>query len=55
LPVRFYPFPAKSYPRIGTFEEEKFCLFCGKPYNEIGLEEVSSEVCVEKKYYLKKN
>ncbi|MFQ5835942.1 MAG: IS66 family transposase [bacterium] len=35
-------------------EEKKFCSFCGKPYIEIGLEEVSSEVCVEKVYYLKK-
>jgi len=35
-------------------EEKKFCSFCGKPYIEIGLEEVSSEVCVEKIYYLKK-
>jgi transposase len=34
--------------------EEKFCPFCGKPYKEIGLEEVSSEVCVEKIYYLKR-
>ena len=35
-------------------EEEKFCPCCGKPYEEIGLEEVSSEVSVEKIYYLKK-
>ena len=34
--------------------EKRFCPFCGKPYKEIGLEEVSSEVCVEKIYYLKK-
>ena len=35
-------------------EEKKFCSYCGKPYIEIGLEEVSSEVCVEKRYYLKR-
>ncbi len=35
-------------------KEKKFCSFCGKPYIEIGLEEVSSEVCVEKIYYLKR-
>ena len=35
-------------------KEKKFCSHCGKPYIEIGLEEVSSEVCVEKIYYLKK-
>jgi len=35
-------------------EEKKFCSHCGKPYREIGLEEVSSEVCVEKRYYLKR-
>jgi transposase len=35
-------------------ENERFCLCCGKPYTEIGLEEVSSEVSVEKRYYLKK-
>lgn len=35
-------------------EEEKFCSFCGKPLIQIELEEVSSEVCVEKKYYLKR-
>jgi len=35
-------------------EDKKFCSFCGKPYVEIGLEDVSSEVCVEKIYYLKK-
>ena len=35
-------------------EDEKFCSACGKPYMEIGLKEVSSEVGVEKIYYLKK-
>ena len=35
-------------------EDKKFCQYCGKPYVEIGLEEVSSEVCVEKRYYLKR-
>jgi len=35
-------------------EEKKFCSFCGEPYIEIGLEEVSSEICVEKRYYLKR-
>ncbi|MFQ5868076.1 MAG: IS66 family transposase [bacterium] len=35
-------------------EEKKFCSHCGKPYIEIGLEEVSSEVCIEKRYYLKR-
>jgi len=35
-------------------EDKKFCQYCGKPHKEIGLEEVSSEVCVEKRYYLKR-
>ena len=39
---------------IDLSEEKKFCSFCGKPYIQIGLEEVSSEVCVEKIYYLKR-
>jgi len=35
-------------------EKERFCECCGKPLEEIGLEEVSSEVDVKKIYYLKK-
>jgi len=35
-------------------EDKKFCQYCGKPYVEIELEDVSSEVCVEKRYYLKR-
>lgn len=35
-------------------EDERFCECCGEPLEEIGLEEVSSEVDVKKIYYLKK-
>ena len=35
-------------------EDEKFCPCCGEPYEEIGLEEVSSMIGVRKIYYLKK-
>lgn len=35
-------------------EDKKFCSYCGKPYVEIGLEDVSCQVGVEKIYYLKK-
>lgn len=35
-------------------EEERFCPHCRKPYEETGMEDVSSEICVEKTYYLKK-
>jgi len=35
-------------------DEEKFCPFCGSPYMETGLEEISCEVSVEKIYYLKR-
>jgi transposase len=35
-------------------DEEKFCPNCGLPYKETGMEEVSSEICVEKVYYVKK-
>lgn len=35
-------------------DEEKFCPVCGLPYKETGIEETSSEVCVEKVYYVKR-
>lgn len=35
-------------------EQDRYCPNCGLPYEEIGTEEVSSEVCVEKVYYVKK-
>jgi len=35
-------------------QEKKFCECCGEPFEEIEIEEVSSEVCVEKIYYLKR-
>lgn len=35
-------------------EEKKICLICGKPLSEIGLEETSSEIDVQKVYYVKK-
>ena len=35
-------------------DEEKFCPNCGLPYKESGMEETSSEVCVEKVYYVKR-
>jgi transposase len=34
-------------------DEEKFCPICGLPYKEIGTEEISREICVEKIYYIK--
>ena len=35
-------------------DEEKFCSICGLPYKETGMEEVSSEISVEKFYYVKR-
>jgi len=35
-------------------DQEKFCPDCGLPYKQTGMEEASSEVCVEKVYYVKR-
>jgi Transposase IS66 family. len=34
-------------------EEERHCEICGAPLIETGMEEISREVCVEKRYYIK--
>jgi len=35
-------------------DEEKFCPICGLPYKQTEMEETSSEVCIEKVYYVKR-
>ncbi|MGC9005911.1 MAG: hypothetical protein ACP5JC_04840, partial [Candidatus Micrarchaeia archaeon] len=35
-------------------DEEKFCPNCGLPYKQTGMEDVTSEVCVETVYYVKR-
>lgn len=35
-------------------EDRKFCEYCGKPLKETGMEDVSSEICVEITYYVKR-
>ncbi len=43
----------KREETIDLPEKERFCPDCGLPYQETGMEKVSSEIDVEKRYYVK--